>query len=61
MIVSGEEAKLYDAVRLDSFVTVNQGPLTKADDQTGEVVWTDRAGETKVVMLGDHRIRLVRR
>ena len=61
MIVSGEEAKLYDAVRLDSFVTVNQGVLVKADDQTGEVAWTDKAGETKVVMLGDHRIRLVRK
>ena len=61
MTVSGEEAKLYNAVRLDSFLNVNQGILVSANEATGEVAWTDKAGETKIVTLGDHAIRLVRR
>ena len=47
MQVSGDAAKEYYAVRLDSFATVNAGLLLFADDQTGEVRWTDKSGEAK--------------
>lgn len=61
MNISGEEAKLYDAIRLDSFARVNQGMLIEADDATGMVAWIDKTGERKEARLGDHAIRLVRR
>lgn len=61
MKVSGSEATAYDAVRTDSFATVNTGPLQSADEDTGSVSWTDKAGETKSVTLGDHMIRLILR
>ena len=61
MKIDGEEAKLYDAIRLDSFARVNQGQLLEADENTGSVAWTDKAGERKSMVLGQHSIRLVRK
>ena len=47
MIVAGDEAKKYDAVRLDSYNTVNDpGTLIFADDALGVVKWVDRVGQT---------------
>ena len=58
MQVSGDAAKEYYAVRLDSFATVNAGLLLFADDQTGEVRWTDKSGEAKSLTLGPHMISI---
>jgi hypothetical protein len=59
MKVENEEAKHYNAVRLDNFNLANKGVLTLADDQTGEVHYTDQAGETKTMTLGAHAIRIL--
>lgn len=59
MNVTGEEASLFDAIRLDSFITVNQGMLVEADDITGRVAWKDKAGETKTAVLGERAIRII--
>lgn len=59
MIVAGDAAKLYDAVRLDNFERANRGELVSADDITGVVVYKDAAGEAKTVTLGDHAIRIL--
>ena len=59
--VSGDEAKRFNAVRLDSFACVNEGELLEADEQTGMVRWKDRSGEQKVVTLGERTIKLVSR
>lgn len=56
MKVSGEGAAAYQAVRLDSFDTVNQGVLLSADDETGEVVWRDRTGNEVKATLGQRAI-----
>lgn len=61
MNITGSEAADYDAVRTDSFRTVNEGVMTAANDETGYVAWKDRAGEARAVTLGSHAIRLVRR
>ena len=61
MTVSGDDAKLYNAIRLDTFENANKGPLVSADDATGEVVYLDPTGEQKKLVLGDHTIRLLRR
>lgn len=61
MNVTGEMASAFDAVRLDSFVTVNQGKLVEADDLTGHVAWKDKAGETKTAVLGERAIRIIPR
>ena len=62
MRVDGESAHNYSAVRLDSFATVEgQGKLTMADDQTGEVKWTDAIGDAHTTTLGAHAIQIVRR
>lgn len=61
MKVSGDEAVDYDAVSLDNYANVNEGPLKSADEETGAVYWLDKAGETKCVSLGSHRIRIIRR
>ena len=61
MIVSGEEAALYNAVRLDSCMNANLGPLVMADDVTGEVEYRDATGETKKLVLGQHAIMILRR
>jgi hypothetical protein len=37
------------------------GPLVDACEQTGEVSWQDKGGETRKVTLGQHAIRLVPR
>ena len=59
MQVSGDEAKRWNAVRLDSFRNVNEGELVSADDQTGDVSWKDKTGEVKTLTLGLHAIRLI--
>ena len=61
MIVSGEEAATFDAIRLDDFSTANKGPLLSADTDTGVVVYKDVTGTEKQLTLGDHAIRLVKR
>lgn len=61
MIVSGEEALLYDAVRLDSCMPANRGPLVRADDQSGEVEYRDTPETTVKLALGQHAIRIIRR
>ena len=60
MNVAGDEAKRWNAVRLDSFAVINDpGSLLSADDQTGEVKWLDHTGEKRELTLGAHAIRLV--
>ncbi len=61
MIVSGEEALLYNAIRLDDFSVANKGPLISADDMTGVVVYRDTPESEKTLSLGPHAIRLIRR
>jgi len=63
MNVSGEDAKLWRAVRLDSFETINKGELVSADSDTGNVVWTvqlDGQQERKEITLGRDMVRIVR-
>lgn len=60
MRVEGDAALRFSAVRLDSLTSVEgKGKLLLADSETGEVVWTDRTGETCKATLGAHAIRLV--
>lgn len=61
MIISGEDAKRYNAVRLDSFLNVNDGELVEADEQSGLVRWKDRAGEVREKTLGAHAIKITPR
>ncbi len=56
MRVNGEEAKDYDAIRLDSFETANRGELVSADDITGEVIYKDTPESTKTLTLGPNAI-----
>lgn len=57
--VSGEDARRYHAIRLDSYRTVNNGPLTSANVETGEVKWKDSTGNDQGVTLGPQAIRIV--
>jgi hypothetical protein len=59
--VSGDDAKLYDAVSLVSFLPLNHGELTSANAQTGVFAWKDKAGEPQTASLGPHAIRIVRK
>ena len=61
MRITGEEAKKYTAVRLDSFESVNKGELVSADDQIGEITFKDTPETTKTLTLGPHAIRIVRK
>lgn len=61
MRVEGACAAKYRAVRLDTYADVTQHPLTLADDQTGEVFWTDKHEQQHRETLGPHAIRLLRR
>jgi hypothetical protein len=58
-IVSGENAKGYNAVRLDNFENANRGELIEANDETGLVKYKDAAGTEKSITLGDHAIRIM--
>lgn len=58
MKVEGTLAAGSQAVRTDSMATVNQGPLVSADDETGEVQYTDRTGTVCTVTLGPNAIRI---
>lgn len=59
MVVQGEGAAGFNAIRLDDFTNVNKGPLVSADDATGCVVYQDTPESTKTVTLGDHAIRIL--
>lgn len=61
MNVSGEDAARFNAVRLDSFLNVNDGELVEADEQSGLVRWKDKAGEVKEKTLGSHAIKITPR
>lgn len=61
MNVSGDDAKRFNAVRLDSFANVNEGELLEANELSGVVRWKDKAGEEKSVALGEHRIKIIPR
>lgn len=61
MNVSGDDAKNYRAVRLDSFENANKGELVEADDLTGKVVYRDTPDSTKTIVLGDHAIKILPR
>ena len=63
MEVSGDAAKAYRVVRLDSFLDAVplKGELVSADDQTGVVVFKDAAGEQKQITLGQSAIRIMPR
>ena len=61
MQVSGDVAHDYNAIRLDSFMPVNDGKLIEADDQTGVVRWLDKTGTEKRVELGSHLVRIMPR
>lgn len=60
MNVTGENAALYNAVRLDNFENANRGPLVSADDMTGEVVYKDTPDSQKTLSLGAHAIRIIK-
>lgn len=59
MNVSGDEAKGYRAVRLDSLENANKGELVSADDETGLVVYKDKTGEEVRLPLPAHSIRIL--
>ena len=61
MIVSGDAAAAYVAVRLDNFENANKGPLIYADDTTGDVTYLDPTGEQKKLALSTHAIRILHR
>jgi hypothetical protein len=61
MQISGESAKNYNAVRLDSLANANLGELVRADEDTGTVVYKDRTGAEVTLGFGAHVIKLVRR
>ncbi len=61
MEVSGDDAKSWNAVRLDSFAVINDGMLVSADCATGAVKWKDKTDQERTLTLGDHAIRLVRK
>ena len=61
MRVEGEGAKNFNAVRLDSLMNANIGPLLLADEDTGEVVYNDRTGTAVQLKLGSHAIRILPR
>lgn len=62
MIVSGEEAAGYDAIRKDTFAPANRdGPLLSADELTGQVEWTGVDGAKHSVELGPNAIVIQRR
>jgi hypothetical protein len=61
MKIEGADAKLYRAVRLDTFENANKGELVSADDVTGTVIYRDTPETTKTVECGDHAIRILPR
>jgi len=61
MRITGEIARQWTAVRLDSFEQVNSGTLTTVDDESGYVEWIDSVGRGHSVSLGPQAIRIVRK
>lgn len=59
MNISGDDAKLYRAVRLDSFENANKGELIEANEDTGFVSYKDKTGATVTLTLGQHAIRIL--
>jgi hypothetical protein len=58
--VEGDTAPGFHVIRLDNFETANKGELISADETTGEVVYKDAAGETKMLKFGLHAIKILR-
>jgi len=61
MLVNGDTAKDFNAIRLDSLENANKGELVAADEDTGAVTYKDRAGENVTLALGPHAIKLLHR
>jgi hypothetical protein len=59
MKIEGETAKNWQAVRIDSYATVNLGDLVSANEETGEVKYLDRTGQIVEIALGPHTVRLM--
>lgn len=59
MTVTGEAAKAFNAVRLDSLATINLGPLVEADEDTGRVAWKDKADQLQIVTLGPRLVKII--
>lgn len=60
--VSGEGAKGYRVVRLDTLQSVHKdGTLVSADESTGTVVYKDTPDSTKTVVFGMGAIRILPR
>jgi hypothetical protein len=58
MLVSGEDAARFNAMRLDNYACVNVCILLEANEETGLVRWLDSTGTEKSVTLGSHTIRI---
>jgi hypothetical protein len=61
MIITGDSAKGWCAVRLDTFEQVNQGPLLEANDESGSIRWIDKQGREHGLVLGSNAIRILPR
>jgi hypothetical protein len=61
MMVSGDDAKHLDAIRLDTFEPVNKGELLEANEDTGFVRWKGGAGSTHTLTLGAGSIRIMKK
>ncbi len=64
MKVFGDEAKLYRPVDLSTLCDAihPKATLTSADEDTGEMTWTDHiTGAEGSKTLGQHKIKLIRR
>lgn len=60
MKVSGEEARSFDAIRLDTFQSVNgKGDLVEADDVTGTVTYKDTPDSQKTITFGMGAIKIM--
>lgn len=59
MTVTGEAAKAFNAVWLDSLATINLGPLVEANEDTGRVSWRDKADQLQTVTLGPHLVKII--
>lgn len=59
MIVTGDAAKKFDAIRLDSFEPVNKGELLEANEETGMVRWNGHGGGQNSVTLGPKSIKIM--
>lgn len=61
MIISGDEANRFDAIRLDTFEPANQGCLIEANEETGFLRWKDTQGATHALTLGQSAIKIMKK